>query len=648
MKKMNNSIKKIAVVTTASLLAACAMVPMFTGVTSYAESTIEITNTNTDAAAHVYEAYQIFSGVISGEDANKVLTEIKWGSGIKDGEHQNLLNALATKNSAFASRITYAKKDDLSTEDSDTFESEYNAWKENAEDDSVNAFYHSLDPNDDEDAVIRAMFKQVNTSYTYGGDSDESAAAIADKLANTDDDSELAKTFADVVAKYLSTTKTDSLKVNATQAADGGEYAAYDENDIIIPGLTDGYYLIQDAATSPSDTVAGENNGAKTRFILKVTDDTTQPINAKSAAPSVDKQVWDNEDEEWDETADWNINDKYMDGGNQQAGFKLIANIPANSELKAYESYKIVFNDDMSAGVSFDGIRSIKVIANNKEKVIDPKTTTLTAGYEYTQPDADGKWTLTVNDLTKFMPEGATWGATTLTVEVIYDAHLNENAIVSDADYSGGYSDVNNNNVYLQYSNNPNWDGSGTETLGKTKDDTVGVFTYKIKNTKYANSVGNGNELPGAEFKLYSNADCTTEIALTSVVGEGGISYYIPAAAGATGATMTSQSDGTFNIVGLDVGTYYIKETKAPAGYNIIKDAKPITITATHAESADGAVATLDLTSETMSYTYENKSGTQLPGTGGIGTTIFYLGGGLMTAVGGIYLISKRRTKENE
>jgi LPXTG-motif cell wall-anchored protein len=123
------------------------------------------------------------------------------------------------------------------------------------------------------------------------------------------------------------------------------------------------------------------------------------------------------------------------------------------------------------------------------------------------------------------------------------------------------------------------------------------------------------------------------------------VNVYIPDATGT--AEMISSGDGTFNIIGLDAGTYYVKETEAPAGYNLIKEAKAITITATHSESG-GTNAVLDLGENAISYTYVNNAGTSLPGTGGIGTTIFYLGGGAMAAIGGIYLISKRRMKKSE
>ena len=581
MKKTNKTFKRFAAITSASLLAACAMAPVFTLAAEgdpVTPPTYSITINTTDNAVHTYEAYQIFTGVMkditdTSGNTSRVLTEIDWGSGIDSTKTTELLAAIKAIN--------------LGTEE---------------------------EPN-----------KPFNLTTVVN------ASTVADVLATiTSEDADLTKAFADTVAKYLSNTKEPSTEG-------------------VIDGLTDGYYLVQDASKPEidEDNDASLNSGAKTRYILKVVGDNVA-VNAKQAAPTVDKKVWDNEGGEngtWDETADWNINDKYLKDGEQQAGFKLIANIPANAELKSYDSYKIIFNDDMSVGVSFDDIRSVKVIAGAKEKVVDERSTTNTAGYEYTEANTDGEWTFTINDLTKFMPEGATWGETELTVEVIYNAHLNRNAIVSDEDYDGVYSGVNNNNVYLNYSNNPNWDGNGTEELGKTVDDTVGVFTYKVTNVKRAETE-TGDTLAGAKFKLYSDAACTQEVLLTASNVSAGVNVYIPDATGT--AEMVSGADGTFNIAGLDAGTYYVKETEAPAGYNLIKEAKAITIGATHSESTDGANAILDLGESEMSYNYVNKKGTALPGTGGIGTTIFYLGGGAMAAIGGIYLISKRRMRKSE
>lgn len=419
-----------------------------------------------------------------------------------------------------------------------------------------------------------------------------------------------------------------------------------------LTGLADGYYIVKDV------TALGEEDDSNSAWIVEVAG--TASVAIKNAKPTVDKQVWDNEDNAWGETADWNINDKYMSDDEtpaQQAGFRLEATITADTDLAFYDSYKLVFHDKMSDGVTYDGIRSVKVKVEGKDDVV------ITDGYTLSSNAVSGAagidWTLTIADLKQYLPEGVTLGSADIIVEVIYNAHLNEDAIVHDkttAPNGETYSDdegtnVNNNNVYLEYSNNPDGTGTGTGTggegddTGKTTDDTVGVFTYTVNNTKYKEST-TGGILPGAEFKLYSDSACTQEIYLKAVGTD--VKYYIPADIGATsGEAMISQSDGTFKIAGLDAGTYYVKETVAPTGYNLIKDATAITITASHSEK-DATTAVLDLGESKMSYDYVNKKGSSLPETGGIGTTLFYLGGGAMVAVAGVYLISKKRMKNAE
>ena len=101
------------------------------------------------------------------------------------------------------------------------------------------------------------------------------------------------------------------------------------------------------------------------------------------------------------------------------------------------------------------------------------------------------------------VPSGTTWGEDEIVVEVVYNAHLNENAIVSKSDVTDGV--VNNNKVYLEYSNNPDSTGTGTSKTGKTPEDYVWAFTYGVDNTKYKNEALAGNELQNAGFKHHRN-----------------------------------------------------------------------------------------------------------------------------------------------
>ncbi|WP_455124916.1 isopeptide-forming domain-containing fimbrial protein [Ruminococcus sp.] len=394
-------------------------------------------------------------------------------------------------------------------------------------------------------------------------------------------------------------------------------------------GLADGYYIVKDV------TDLSSKDDANSAYIVQVAGNTTVAI--KNAKPTVDKQVLDEPDdaeagatEGWGESADHAINEQFQ--------FKLTATVPANEDLKAYKIYKLQFEDSMSAGVTFEDIKSVTVKSGNAEKTLTP------ADYKETATATSSKdglsWNLTIDDLKKKLPENVELGAEEITVEVVYNAHLNANAIVSKENVTNGDKDtVNNNKVDLVYSNNP--DSTGAGETGKTPEDYVWVFTYGVDNTKYKNAVGEGNALKDAGFKLYDEAG-TTEIKLAY---DDTKKVYYPTTAG-TGAEMKSAADGKFNIIGLDTGKYTLKETTTPAGYNTC-DPITINITATHKENADGTTVDMKLDgSNNMVNAVINKSGSSLPSTGGIGTTIFYVAGGVLVVGAGVLLITKKRAKD--
>lgn len=426
----------------------------------------------------------------------------------------------------------------------------------------------------------------------------KSAAGVAEALTNDN-----AVQFAKDAAGYLTTTKAVSTYSEA-------------DKKYTIDGLAAGYYLVKDQ----NDSLAGKDD-AYTSYILKVVGNTN--VTPKSAKPTVDKQVHDETaDAEagatdgWGESADHAINESFQ--------FKLIANLPADTDFNAYEKYKVVFNDTMSDGVTFESIASVTV--DGVTLTSEQYTTTATTG------KAGGSWTLEITDIKSISGVNLTDGAD---IVVIYNAHLNEKAQVN---HESGNT-TNQNKVYLEYSNNPNASGEGE--LGKTPEDIVWVFTYEVDNTKVnATDSENKKPLAGAGFRLYDSTG-NTEIGL---IYDGTLSAYRPVKNGETAEEMTSaESTGVFNIKGLDAGTYILKETTVPAGYNKCADTT-VDITATHVEAADGASATTTLSSDSnVTNTIENKQGSTLPETGGMGTTIFYVVGAILVLGAGILLITRRR-----
>ena len=218
------------------------------------------------------------------------------------------------------------------------------------------------------------------------------------------------------------------------------------------------------------------------------------------------------------------------------------------------------------------------------------------------------------------------------TITVTYTAHLNEKAYVNTA---GGGTD-NKNRVYLEYSNNPRISTS----LDHTPESEVCVYTYQLNNTKYHDEANSGNELEGAGFKLYSDADCKNEVELYQ---DGEFYYPIKNATGKEAVEMKSAANGQFNVKGLDAGTYYLKETTPPAGYSAC-DKTRIVISATHDEHNVNLSGESNLNNKIINI---KAGGITLPSTGGIGTTLFYVvGGGLMVAA--IVLLVTKKRMENK
>lgn len=466
---------------------------------------------------------------------------------------------------------------------------------------------------------LLSALKSDNTLKTYFS-SCETASDVADALgaknsenaAVFEDDKDLANAFAQLVGQNLKETTSGT----------------YGEGK--ITGLTDGYYLVKDTTT---DTI----DGAKTRFIVEVVGGADVAVYPKSAKPTVDKQVQDEagdkedgaDDNGWGESADHAINEQFQ--------FKLTATLPNDTEFDKYKEYKVIFNDTMSAGVTYDGIASVTV----DDQPIDETGYTVTG---VNAGEAGKTWTLTIANIKSVTGVDLTDGAEVI---VTYNAHLNEDAVVSSANGDSlGVADTNNNMVKLQYSNNPNVGGEGE--LGETTEDYVWVFTYESDNQKVDE---NKAPLTGAEFKLYSDSACSeaNEIKLYQKT-EGSTEYYpIGNATDKTPVAMSSGgTDSKFQIKGLDAGTYYLKETKTPDGYNTLAEPITITISATHKENEGGANVKLSDLSTPKSQgedalQIENKKGTGLPSTGGIGTTIFYVAGGALVVGAGVLLVSKKR-----
>ena len=368
-----------------------------------------------------------------------------------------------------------------------------------------------------------------------------------------------------------------------------------------------GYYLIKDK----DNTVGG--NDANTLYITKVVDDVT--ISPKSDVPSFQKKVNDTNDttgetSNWQDSADYDIGD--------EVPFQLKATLPSN--YADYKTYYLAFHDVEEKGLSFNP-NSVKVAVNGTS--VDASNYTVKTAKDLT----DGcTFEVVFTDLKTAV---AAKNGSEITVD--YTSTLTANATL------GNQGNVNK--ARLQFSNNPNSEQGGESTpTGETPWDNVIVFTYKV----VVNKVNENKEaLKGAAFKLEKKLkDGTTKPVKEFTAGE----------------------DTSFTFSGLDDGDYVLTETTTPAGYNTIK---PITFTVTadhkvewttgertdvltslSGNAASGEITlAADKTAGSLTADVVNVKGSNLPSTGGMGTTVLYAAGAaiVLVAAFGIAFAVRRR-----
>lgn len=385
------------------------------------------------------------------------------------------------------------------------------------------------------------------------------------------------------------------------------------DGSTIISGLVPGYYLVKD-----SKAVTGDD--AATKYIVQVVGNTSVAV--KSSVPSVTKKIIDTAEVD---VADYNIGD--------DVSFKLTGTLP--STLNDYSTYKYVFHDTLSEGLTLNA-GSVKVYLDNGGSTrtdITEKFNLTNSGNDFTVSSANVKGIDGVTSNSKIVVE--------------YTAKLNSSAQVG--------LQGNENEVYLEFANNPNQSGDGTVDTGRTPTDEVVVFTYELDVTK-VDGADENKKLKDAEFKLRSGEKWAIVDENNKITGW--------AATETGGTTLTSDSNGFFKVIGLDAGTYYLKETKAPVGYNLLEDEIALTIEATLSETSNysgnpaqaltgltikvngGTPADGVITTGIVTTTVVNNAGTVLPSTGGIGTTLFYVIGGVLVLAAIVLLVTRRRMRE--
>lgn len=272
-----------------------------------------------------------------------------------------------------------------------------------------------------------------------------------------------------------------------------------------------------------------------------------------------------------------------------------------------------VFEDTMSAGLTYN--KDAKVYTD------EAMTTELAAGnYTVNNNPSDGK-TFTITFEQSYLD--TITAATKLHVK--YSAVLNKNAKVGTTG--------NLNESVLKY-------GDDSNTRSTPKSETI-THTWEMKVYKYAQNESREKALAGAKFTLSKEANGSNPIAL---IDEGNNVYRVAKADEENTVTeITTDATGKFTIKGLDSDTYYLTETKEPDGYN--KLTGPVVVRIgndgkVEYKKADGSFE------EVSEIRVLNKSGTELPSTGGVGTTVFYVLGGILAVGAAVLLVTKKRMEQ--
>mgnify|MGYP004457381215 CR=1 FL=1 len=458
---------------------------------------------------------------------------------------------------------------------------------------------------------------QKNAAYTSCTD----AKTVAEKLASFTDDSDEAVAFAKLAGKFLTT---------ATATSSTGK--------ITVPA---GYYLLKDVTTATHDALSLN--------ILKVVKDVT--VNPKADHPTVDKKIGT------DISTGVAANEATI---GDKVPFVIASKVP---QMQGYTKYFFVLNDSMTAGLTY-----------NRDVAIKIGTTTLAAdAYDVTYDDTANTMKIVIKNFIQYKSQADA------DIVVTYSATLNEKADLST-------NKGNKNTVKLTYSNNPNVDYKGdnepdsTDPVGVTPEHVTVTYSTQLQLTKVDGK--DKSKLEGVEFQI-------TGTSIKTAVSKG--HYFKQYAAGTyyqlkdgtftdtapapeteskyvstsvkyaevtdsteqtkmqkVTASGTTDKNGLITFKGLGAGTYYITELKTLGGYNLLTapiiveiTATPGTTSCTWTAKVNGENATFE--DDMVKLTVENNKGSVLPITGGIGTTIFYVIGGLLVCGAVVMAITKKK-----
>ena len=545
-----------------------------------------------DTTGHTYHAYQIFSGKLA--EGSVKLTDMAWGSGVNTTKLSDLLAELKA------------------------------------------------------DSVIGADFAAL-TDATF------TAEELSEILKDYEDEGPKADAFAAVMGKTQNVSGDSLVFLNESAAV---KSSTPDSDNKYSFTLDAGYYLIMDA---PNSVV--EEDDFHTKYLLAVTNHTN--IAVKGDTPRVEKEV--------SATLTDGYSAQISNQLNKTHYYQWTGTVPSN--IEDFDFFYYAFEDKMSEGLTFKKWEQVWIQKSTGEKhyllnTADPTSVNPTVANALGNPDmaaagfssspalnsatdvvgkgvgdsAPATVTMSWNDLKQAMSDAGMVLQGGDTIHVVYSAVLNENAVI------GG--DGNPNTVELTYSNNPH----DEDDKGKTPPADPRVYSFQLEVLKYTMNGETKSVLPNAEFILYHEHGSTPHYA---VITGGKITSWTTDKSAAT--KVKSGTDGKLVFAGLQQGVgYFLEETAAPSGYNQLKNPIKIQITNyvldtdgvgiasieyqvnSHKHITDGATAKAGM----ITTEVENKSGTELPTTGGVGTTMFYAAGIVLVAAGVVLLITKKRKAE--
>lgn len=385
---------------------------------------------------------------------------------------------------------------------------------------------------------------------------------------------------AEFAQKALEYAKANNIENDGTKTGTG--------SSIKFDNLALGYYLVDSSVGALCALTTTDPNGV---------------VIEKNAQPSLDKKVQENS-EAGNEDGGW----KNRNDANVGETVKFKATITVEGIAKSY-----VLHDTMDDGLTFSGVTSVTLSG----KTVDSANYTVTKDATHTGAD---ETTVThtfdvtfTEDFCKTLKSGDV-------IVVYYEAVLNDKAVVKAPE---------NNKAHLSYK-----DASDVEH--ETPDSETKTYTWGIPVLKYANG-DTAKVLANAKFSLFTDEACS-EGNIVKFTDEGNNVYRVDSKGSVT--EITTPEDGKFVLKGLDAGTYYLKETEAPAGYNKLGTIVKVTI------DHEGKITVDDSADKTDLVKVNNNSGTELPSTGGTGTTIFYVLGSILVIGAGVLLVTKKRMND--